>query len=91
MHDDIITLENVDDVQHATKIILSALVLCFDGKVAIGKMHSAGVWVDMKNGILAKHIASCFKSKSEIHAWMVRKLTCICSFYVTITKCIKNG
>lgn len=42
VHDDVITLANVDAELRTTKIILSSLVFCLNGKV-IGMIYSSSV------------------------------------------------
>ncbi|CAN6244008.1 unnamed protein product [Urochloa humidicola] len=59
VHDEIITLDNVDNDNSARKAdsILSAPVFRFDGKVG-GLIYKHGNWGDVKCGLLAKGIIS---------------------------------
>lgn len=67
VHDDIITLENVDKEDRKANIIVTSPVFRLNGK-AVGMIYSSGVYLDIKDGMFAKNIITCIRSLLKIKA-----------------------
>uniref|UniRef100_A0A0E0M8N6 Uncharacterized protein n=1 Tax=Oryza punctata TaxID=4537 RepID=A0A0E0M8N6_ORYPU len=65
VHDDIITLENVDETDHTADIVVSAPIFRSNGK-SIGIISSDDVWGDTKIGMHVNSIISLIKAKVKM-------------------------
>lgn len=69
-HDDIRTLENVDNEVRTSDTILCAPVFRLDGTVG-GIIYSRGHWIDLKTGLHAKGVISLIEGIAKDKNWQV--------------------